>query len=122
MVARHPGLFAVAAREARWIRRDPVARFLLFGVPVIAFAVLGFTFSSSRRARARYCRCRHGQFGELQLFVQTVAAAPGLTIAERANDLGAAASAIRAGRALAAIYLPPDFGKDFSLPLAPRVR
>ena len=34
---------------------------------------------------------------------------PGITIAERANDLGAAASAIRAGRAIAAVYLPPGF-------------
>ena len=34
-------------REVRWIGRDPVARFLLFGVPVIAFALLGFTFSDA---------------------------------------------------------------------------
>ena len=55
-----------------------------------------------------------------RLFIQTVAAAPGITVAERANDLGAAASAIRAGRAIAAIYLPPEFGKDVLAGRAPR--
>ena len=49
MIPPRPGLYSVVAREVRWILGDPVARFLLFGVPVIAFALLGFTRSEERR-------------------------------------------------------------------------
>ena len=36
-----PGFVLVATRELRWIFRDKVALFLMVGVPLIAFAVLG---------------------------------------------------------------------------------
>jgi ABC-2 type transport system permease protein len=104
----------------RWILGDPVARFLLFGVPVIAFALLGFTFSSAVVRGLDVVAVDMDNTQTSRLFIQTIAAAPGITIAERANDLGAAASAIRAGRAIAAIYLPPDFGKDVLAGRAPR--
>jgi ABC-2 type transport system permease protein len=96
----HPGLLAVAAREARWILRDPVARFLLFGVPVIAFTVLGLTFSHAVVRGLNLVAVDMDNSAISRLFIQTVAASAGITIAERANDLGAAASAIRAGRAI----------------------
>jgi ABC-2 type transport system permease protein len=104
----------------RWILGDPVARFLLFGVPVIAFAVLGFTFSRAVVRGLDVVVVDIDNSATSRLFIQTVAAAPGIAIAERANDLGAAASAIRAGRAIAAIYLPPEFGKDVFAGRAPR--
>ncbi|HME25434.1 MAG TPA: ABC transporter permease [Acetobacteraceae bacterium] len=115
-----PGLLAVAAREVRWILGDPAARFLLFGVPVIAFAVLGFTFSSAVVRGLDVIAVDMDNTATSRLFIQTVAAAPGITVAERGNDLGAAASAIRAGRAIAAIFLPPEFGKDLLAGRAPR--
>ncbi len=111
---------AVAAREVRWILGDPVARFLLFGVPVIAFAVLGFTFSSAVVRGLDVVAVDMDNTATSRLFIQTVAAAPGITIAERGNDLGAAASAIRAGHAIAAIFLPPEFAKDLLAGRAPR--
>ena len=114
------GLFAVAAREVRWILRDPVARFLLFGVPVIAFALLGFTFSSAVVRGLDVVVVDMDNSATSQLFVHTLAAAPGISVASRADDLGAAASAIRAGRAIAAVYLPPEFGKDVLAGRAPR--
>ncbi len=114
------GLLAVATREVRWIFRDSVARFLLFGVPVIAFAMLGVTFSHAVVRGLDIVAVDMDNSATSRLFVQTVAAAPGVTIAERANDLGAAASAIRAGRAIAAVYLPPDFGKDVLAGRGPR--
>lgn len=115
-----PGVLAVAAREVRWIFRDPVARFLLFGVPVIAFAVLGLTFSAAVVRGLDITVVDMDNSATSRLFIQTVAAAPGIAITERANDLGAAASAIRAGRAIGAIYLPVDFGKDILAGRAPR--
>jgi ABC-2 type transport system permease protein len=115
-----PGLVAVAAREVRWILGDPVARFLLFGVPVIAFALLGFTFSTAVVRGLAVVAVDMDNTATSRLFIETVVAAPGITIAERGNDLGAAASAIRAGRAIAAIFLPPEFGKDLLAGRAPR--
>ena len=114
------GLAAVAAREVRWILGDPVARFLLFGVPIIAFVALGFTFSSAVVRGLDVVAVDMDNSAASRLFIQTIAAAPGVTIAERGNDLGAAASAIRAGRAIAAIYLPPEFAKDLLSGRAPR--
>ena len=116
-----PGLLAVAAREVQWIFRDPVARFLLLGVPVIAFAVLGFTFSHAVVRGLGVVVVDMDNSATSQQFVQTVAAAPGIAVTERADDLGAATSAIRAGRAIAAVYLPPEFGKDLLEGRAPRV-
>ena len=120
VIPLRPGLFAVAAREVRWILGDPVASFLLFGVPIIAFALLGFTFSSAVVRGLDVVAVDMDNTPTSRLFIRTIAAAPGITITERANDLGAAASAIRAGRAIAAIYLPPDFGKDVLTGRAPR--
>ena len=120
MTPLRPGLLAVAAREVRWILGDPVARFLLFGVPVIAFAVLGFTFSSAVVRGLNVVVIDMDNTATSRLFIQTVAAAPGITVAERGNDLGAAASAIRAGRAIAALFLPPEFGKDLLAGRSPR--
>ncbi len=120
MTTLHPGLLCVVLREVRWIRRDPVARFLLFGVPMIAFAVLALTFSSAvvRGLGVVVVDMDHSAMS--QQFIQTLAAAPGIAITKRANDLGAAAGAIRAGDAIAAIYLPPEFEKDLLAGRRPR--
>ncbi len=115
-----PGLLAVATREMHRIRRDPVARFLLFGVPVIAFVLLGLTFSRAVVRGLDVVVVDRDNSPTSQQFVQTLASSPGITIAERASDLGPAASAIRSGHAIAAVYLPPDFGKDLLAGRAPR--
>jgi ABC-2 type transport system permease protein len=120
MILPQTGLFAVAAREVRWIARDRVMRFLLVGVPVIAFTVLGLTFSAAVIRGLNVVVVDMDHSATSRLFIETTAASPGITIAERADDLGAAASAIRAGRAIAAIYLPPEFGKDVLAARAPR--
>jgi ABC-2 type transport system permease protein len=120
MIVRRPGLLAVVLREIRWISRDHVTGFLLFGVPVIAFALLGLTFSSAvvRGLGVVVVDMDHSAMS--RMFIQTVAAAPGITVAKRANDLGAAAAAIRSGDAIAAIYLPPEFEKDLLAGRRPR--
>ena len=121
MTSFRTGLIAVTAREVRWICRDPVARFLLFGVPVIAFAVLGLTFSHAVVRGLGVVVVDMDNSPTSQQFVQTLAAAPGIAVTERADDLGAAADAIRAGRSIAAIFLPPEFDKDLLAGRAPRV-
>ena len=116
-----PGLLAVVRREIRWIRRDPVMRFLLFGVPVIAFVLLGFTFSAAVVRGLGVTVVDMDHSAASRQFVQTVAASPGIEIVKRGDDLGAAARAIRAGDSIAAIYLPPDFERDLTAGRRPQV-
>jgi len=87
-------------------------RFLLFGVPVIAFGLLGLTFSAAVVRGIGVTVVDMDHSATSRLFVQTVGAAPGIAIVQRGDDLGAAARAIRAGESTAAIYLPPDFERD----------
>jgi len=56
-----------------------------------------------------------------RLFVQAVAAAPGIAVTRRADDLAAATRAIRSGGAIAAAYIPPDFERDLLAGRRPRV-
>ncbi|MGG5823111.1 ABC transporter permease [Falsiroseomonas sp. HW251] len=121
MSTMRPGLLAVAAREVRWILRDPVARFLLFGVPVIAFLVLGYAFSNAVVRGLSVAVVDQDHSTVSAEFVQTLAAVPGIAVDVRGSDLGAAAHAIRSGDAIAAVYLPPDFGKDLRAGRRPQV-
>ena len=42
-----PGLMLVATREIRFFRRDHAGLFLLLAIPLIAFAVLAWTFTAA---------------------------------------------------------------------------
>ena len=81
-------------------------------MPVIAFGLLGLTFSSAvvRGLGVTVVDRDHSETS--RLFVQTLAAAPGIAIVQRGEDLGAASRAIRSGESIAAVYLPPDFERD----------
>ena len=84
----HPGFLLVATRELRWIVRDRIALFLMIGVPLIAFTVLGITFSSAViRGLHRGGRCDQPTS---QIMVQAVAAVSGHFPSRRADDLSAA--------------------------------
>lgn len=120
MIVRQPGLFAVAAREITWIRRDRVMRVLLLVVPLIAFTLFGLIFSAAVVRQLHVVVADMDNTPTSRLFVQTLPAQPGITVASRANDLSAAASAIRAGDGIAAIYLPPEFEKDMMAGRRPR--
>ena len=54
-------------------------------------------------------------------FVEQVAASPNLSIVERAGDSASAAQAIRAGDAIAAIYIPANFERDLKAERRPQV-
>jgi hypothetical protein len=71
-----PGILLVATRELRWMRRDGIALFLVLGVPLIAFSMLAYTFSSAvirhlhvgRECRGRVvCSSSMLAFGRYQL-------------------------------------------------------
>ena len=80
-----PGLVAGRDARAAWIRRDRVALFLLLGVPLIGFALLSRTFSSAvvRDLGVTWSMPTARQTS--MLFVQAMAAAPGVTVTHRAD-------------------------------------
>ncbi len=93
-----PGFLLVATRELRWILRDRIALFLMIGVPLIAFAVLGLTFSSGVIRGLNTVVVDADQTPTSLAMLQTIEAAPGVSLSARAEDLAAAMQAIRAGR------------------------
>jgi ABC-2 type transport system permease protein len=116
-----PGLGLVALREIRFFRRDRAGYLLTIVVPVIAFAVLSWTFSSAvvRGLDVVVVDADRSEFSAR--LIQTIASAPGLSIAERANDLKSATQAIRSGRAIAAVYIPPLFEQDLLADRRPQI-
>jgi len=116
-----PGILLVAARELRWMRRDRVALFLALGVPLIAFALLAFTFSNPVIRNLRVSVVDDDRSPTSLSYVQAIASAPGVQVAERSTDLTSAMHAIRSGEAIASVYVPPDFERDFQSGKRPQV-
>jgi ABC-2 type transport system permease protein len=116
-----PGLWLVATREIRFFRRDPAGLFLIVAIPLIAFAVLAWTFSSAVVRGLDVVIVDLDRSAVSAGIVQEIAAAPGLRIAERADNMTAATRAIRAGRAIAAIYIPPSFEEDLLAGRRPQI-
>jgi ABC-2 type transport system permease protein len=117
----HPGIALVAIRELRWIWRDRVAAFLILGVPLIGFAVLTITFSNAVVRGLDIVVVDADHSAASLRFVQATAAAPGVGLTRRADELGAATRAIRSGDAIAAAYIPANFERDLMAGRRPQV-
>jgi ABC-2 type transport system permease protein len=115
------GFVLVAARELRWIRRDRTALFLLVGVPLIAFFILGLTFSNAVIRGLNTVVVDADGSAASRTLLQSIAAAPGITLSERANDLTAAMQAIRSGKTISAVYIPANFERDLFAGRRPQV-
>jgi len=116
-----PGLLLVARRETRWLLHDRAALLLIFGVPLFAFVALSTAFSRPVIRDLGMVVVDQDRSETSRTFVEKVAASPNLAIVQRANDLAAAARAIRAGEAIAALYIPPDFEHDLKAGQRPQV-
>src|SRR5215510_618819 len=116
-----PGFLLVARREVRWLMRDWVALILIFGVPLFAFAVLTAVFSHPVIRGLGVAVVDEDRSDTSRAFVEQLAAAPGLSIVERAADLASAARAIRSGEAIAAVYIPANFERDLKAARRPQV-
>ncbi len=116
-----PGFVLVATRELRWIFRDKIALFLMVGVPLIAFAVLGLTFSSAVIRGLNTVVVDADKTPTSMALVQAIEAAPGISLSARENDLSAAMHAIRSGGAIAAVYIPANFERDMMAGRRPQV-
>jgi len=107
-----PGMLLVAARELRWMRRDRLALFVAIGVPIIAFAILTGIFSNAVVRNLRVAVVDADRSSTSLVYVQAIASAPGVSVAERSGDMTSAMHAIRSGDAIAAIYIPENFERD----------
>jgi ABC-2 type transport system permease protein len=116
-----PGFLLVAKREWQWLLHDRAAVILIFGVPLFAFVVLTAVFSHPVIRGMGVVVVDHDRSETSRAFVEEVAAAPGLSIVERAGDLASAARAIRSGNAIGAVYVPADFERDLKAERRPQV-
>ena len=116
-----PGFWLVAKREWRWLLHDRVAIILIFGVPLFAFVVLGLVFSHPVIRGLGVVVVDEDRSETSRVFVEQVAASPGLSIVARAGDLATASRAIRSGAAIAAVYVPANFERDLKAERRPQV-
>ncbi len=119
--AAKPGLLLVATRELRWMQRDGVALILAVLVPVLAFAILTLTFSNAVIRNLRVAIVDADRSATSLIYVQSIASAPGVTVAERSSDMRSAMQAVRAGDAIAAVYIPENFERDLLARKRPQV-
>jgi len=115
------GFVLVATRELRWIVRDRIALFLMLGVTLIGATVLSLTFSNAVIRGLNTVIVDADRTPTSLQFVQAIAAAPGIGLHSRTNDLTAAMHAIRSGAALAAAYIPGNFGRDLAAGRRPQI-
>src|SRR5215475_8321669 len=116
-----PGFVLVATRELRWIVRDRIALFLFLGVAIIGGGVLSLTFSNAVIRGLNTVIVDADRSPTSLQFVQAVAAAPGIGLHSRADDLSAAMHAIRSGEAIAAVYIPENFARDMAAGRRPQI-
>jgi ABC-2 type transport system permease protein len=116
-----PGFWLVARRELRWLLRDRAVLILIFGVPLFAFVVLTAVFSNPVIRGLGVVVVDADRSDTSRAFVEHVASSPGLSIFERPGDLASAASAIRSGDAIGAVYVPADFERDLKAGRRPQV-
>jgi ABC-2 type transport system permease protein len=122
MKAPHkPGFVLVAVREWRWLMRDRLAPLLILGVPLIAFSILVAVFSHPVIRGLRTVVVDDDRSQSSRNLVQTLAASPNLRVAQRAEDLVSATSALRAGDAIAALHIPANFERDLRAQRRPQV-
>ncbi|WP_294535079.1 ABC transporter permease [uncultured Rhodoblastus sp.] len=116
-----PGLLLVMAREARWMRRDKHALLLTLAVPLLAFALLAYTFSGAVIRNLGVAVVDADRTPTSIEYVQKIDSAPGVQVTLRADDLSAAMEAVRSGGALAAVYIPRNFERDLMASRRPQI-
>jgi ABC-2 type transport system permease protein len=103
------------------MRRDRLALFLAIAVPVFAFAVLALIFSNAVIRNLKVTVVDADRSPTSLTYVQAIASAPGISVAERSGDMTSAMHAIRSGDAIAAIYIPENFERDLVAERRPRI-
>ena len=103
------------------MQRDGVALILILLVPVLAFAILTLTFSNAVIRNLRVAIVDADRSTTSLVYVQSIASAPGVTVAERSSDMRDAMQAVRSGDAIAVVYIPESFERDLLARKRPQV-
>jgi ABC-2 type transport system permease protein len=117
----NPGFLLVAAREIRRLTRDKAFLFLLFGVPLIGFFMLSLTFNNAVIRGLGTVVVDADRTPTSAVFVQAIAAAPGIGLSQRADNLRAAMEAVRSGNAIASVFIPENFERDVKAGRRPQI-
>ena len=120
-LASNPGFWLVAQRECRWLFGDRVALLLIFGVPLFAFVVLTTVFSHPVIRHLAVTVVDEDRSDASRALTEYVAASPSLQIVDRSGTLSTAVQDIRSGKAISAIYIPPNFERDLKADRRPQV-
>jgi ABC-2 type transport system permease protein len=120
-LASKPGFLLVARRECHWLIHDRVALLLIFGVPLFAFVVLTTVFSRPVIRGLGVTIVDQDRSDASRAMVEYVAASPSLHIVDRSGTLSTAVQDIRSGKAISAIYIPPNFERDLKAERRPQV-
>src|SRR5262245_28454291 len=120
-LASKPGFLLVVRRECRWLFHDRVALLLIFGVPLFAFVVLTTVFSHPVIRGLGVTVVDEDKSDASRALVEYVAASPSLKIVNRSGTLSTAVQDIRSGKAISAIYIPPNFERDLKAQRRPQV-
>ncbi len=116
-----PGFWLVARRECHWLFHDRVALLLIFGVPLFAFVVLTTVFSHPVIRGLGVTVVDEDRSDASRALVEYVAASPSLHIVDRDGTLSTAVRDIRSGKAISAVYIPPNFERDLKAERRPQV-
>ncbi|UFX47356.1 ABC transporter permease [Bradyrhizobium sp. 41S5] len=120
-LASKPGFWRVAQRECRWLLRDRVALLLIVGVPLFAFVVLTAVFSQPVIRGLGVTIVDTDKSDTSRALTQQVAASPSLRIVDDSGSLSSAVQDIRSGKAISAIFIPPNFERDLKADRRPQV-
>ncbi|WP_050424372.1 ABC transporter permease [Bradyrhizobium tropiciagri] len=120
-LASKPGFWRVAQRECRWLLGDRVALLLIFGVPLFAFVVLTTVFSQPVIRGLGVTIVDADKSDASRALTQLVAASPNLKIVDDSGSLSTAVHDIRSGKAISAIFIPPNFERDLKADRRPQV-
>jgi ABC-2 type transport system permease protein len=119
--ASKPGFLLVARRECHWLFHDRVALLLIFGVPLFAFVVLTTVFSHPVIRGLGVTVVDEDRSEASRALTEYISASPSLKIVDRSGTLSTAAQDIRSGKAISAVYIPPDFERDLKAQRRPQV-
>jgi ABC-2 type transport system permease protein len=109
---RPTGFLAVAGRELQWIWSDRAAFLLVLIIPLLAASILAATFSEPVIRRMSVAIVDADRTQTSMAYVQSVEAAPGVSVAERFDDLSSAMHAVRSGKVIAVVFLPEHLERD----------
>jgi ABC-2 type transport system permease protein len=120
-LASKPGFLLVARRECQWLFHDRVALLLIFGVPLFGFVVLTTVFSHPVIRHLGVTVVDEDRSDASRALTEYIAASPSLQIVDRSGTLSTAVQDIRSGKAISAVYIPPNFERDLKADRRPQV-